>query len=312
MPSCKLLAIFLFIALSPITACADANDHAEPPRSSDPDTPAADAPATQAATTQPATTKPAWPPLYRPYARILARFVDKKGGVNYESLQRHRTDLDTFTQSIADLDPNILKQWDKSDQLAFWINAYNALTLQAIVDHYPFTKRTDKSQPANSIRQIPGVWDKLKFTVMAKPLTLNDIEHNIIRKQFNEPRIHLALVCASGGCPALRAEPFIAERLDKQLNAEAKRFLANPVKFHITKDGRVALSSIFDWYGQDFLPLDQRKEKANDRAAKQAAVITFITRFVDEKTANALRAYRGKIRWLDYDWSLNEQPTPKR
>ena len=311
MPSCKLLAILL-IALYPITACADANDPAEPPKSSESDTPTADAPTTQPATTQPATTTPAWPPLYRPYARLLAHFVDKKGGVNYESLQQRRADLDTFTRSIAHLDPNTFKQWDKPDQLAFWINAYNALTLQSIVDHDPFTKRTDKSQPANSIRQIPGVWDKLKFTVMAKPLTLNDIEHNIIRKQFNEPRIHLALVCASGGCPALRAEPFIAERLDKQLNAEAKRFLADPVKFHITKDGHVALSSIFDWYGQDFLPPDQRKERANDRAAKQAAVLTFIARFVDEKTADALGAYRGKIRWLDYDWSLNEQPTPKR
>src|SRR3990172_4988462 len=116
---------------------------------------------------------------YENYAHVLRTYIDDRGMVDYKNLQQGR---------------------DKK-RIAFWINSYNALTLEAILNHYPIRPSVLKSlvYPQNSIRQIPGVWDELQFSVVGRAVTLNQIEHEFLRKEFNEPRIHFALVCASKG-----------------------------------------------------------------------------------------------------------------
>ena len=147
---------------------------------------------------------------YENYEAVLKANVDDAGMVNYSKLKANHEQLDKYINAITKLDKNSFEKWVDPEKIAFWLNAYNTLTLKAIIDNYPIKPSFLKARfyPENSIRQIPGVWDKLKFNVMGEKLTLSQIEHEILRKDFKEPRIHMAMVCAAMGCPALRNEPF--------------------------------------------------------------------------------------------------------
>ncbi len=242
------------------------------------------------------------------YATVLSNYVDDRGMVDYRGLKANCADLDRFVGFMADLDPNTYRGWSEPEKIAFWINAYNALTLQTIIDHYPIKKGGVISGlrfPENSIRQIPGVWDSIAHTVMGKSMTLEHIEHEILRKQFDEPRIHMALVCAAMGCPPLRNEPFSGDRLDEQLDDQSRKFLATPSKFRLNSEGgTVYLSSIFNWFGQDFVSKYGRKNRG---ANPIEAVLIFASKYVDQSSAARLVAGNLKVKYLDYDWSLNEQ-----
>ncbi len=147
---------------------------------------------------------------YEDYSVILANYVDGEGRVDYKKLKKNETKLMAFIHSLESLEPDVYRSWHKEEKIAFWINAYNALTLEAIVKNYPIKSSFFKSLrfPKNSIRQIPGVWNTMTFTVMEEEVTLDFIEHQVLRKEFQEPRIHLALVCTARGCPPLRKEPY--------------------------------------------------------------------------------------------------------
>jgi uncharacterized membrane protein YdjX (TVP38/TMEM64 family) len=196
----------------------------------------------------------------------------------------------------------------------FLINAYNALTLEAIISNYPIKSSLTASllYSQNSIRQIPGVWDRLYFLVMGREMTLNHIEHEILRKHFDEPRIHLALVCAAMGCPPLRNDPYDSEWLDEQLDDQARRFLSNPLKFRIDRDKRVVyLSSIFKWYGEDFVKSFGQDGGSSKHSPAEQAVLNHIGRYLNADDRGFLVAGSYDIKYLDYDWSLNEQGANK-
>jgi hypothetical protein len=244
------------------------------------------------------------------YADALKANVNDQGMVNYAQLKAHSEKLDAFLNSIAGLDRKTYDGWPEAEQIAFWLNAYNACTLKAIADHYPIQSSFFASlhYPKNSIRQISGVWDELKFTVMGRPMTLDGIEHGVLRKDFHEPRIHMALVCAAMGCPPLRNEPYTGERLSAQLDDQARRFLSNPAKFRIDRDaGRVYLSSIFKWFGDDFIPKYGIADAYGDHSKKERATLHFAAGCLDKDDADYLSAGNYKVEYLDYDWSLNEQ-----
>jgi hypothetical protein len=195
-------------------------------------------------------------------------------------------------------------------RLAFWINAYNALTLTAIVNYYPIQPVLPEPSPipSNSIRQIPGVWDKLQFKVIGRQFTLDQIEHEVLRKQFNEPRIHVALVCAAKSCPPLRNEPFVGQGLESQLQDQTRRFLSDPSKFRIERARRrVLLSSIFHWYGEDFVSTYGTDKVFVGQRPIERAVLNFISQHLDSQGRDYLIRERYRIEYLDYDWSLNEK-----
>jgi len=246
---------------------------------------------------------------YDDYAAVLEAYVNEAGLVDYKTLAKNRERLDAFAAAIAGLNRAVYDKWSDKQKTAFWINAYNALTLEAIVAHYPIRSSLARSvvYPKNSIRQIPGVWDKLRFTVMGRNMTLNDIEHGTLRKRFDEPRIHMALVCAAMGCPPLRREPYVAERLDAQLDDQARRFLGDPRKFRIDREkGRVYLSPIFKWFAGDFVKKHGTKEAFGGRSEPQRAVLHFISRYLSTKDKQYLRQANYSIKYLKYDWSLNQ------
>ena len=195
---------------------------------------------------------------YTKYDALLRAHVDSEGYVDYPGLLAKRADLDRFVASMGAVTDAEYTAWPEPEQLAFWINAYNAITLKYILDHYPIQKGSFLSglrYPANSIRQIDGVWDTLSSKVVGEERTLEDIEHEILRAQFGDARIHVAIVCASIGCPPLRNEAFVADTLEEQLDGQARTFLSDPTKFRIDRTGStVHISSILQWFGKDFVP----------------------------------------------------------
>lgn len=247
---------------------------------------------------------------YDDYTAVLQQ-VDDQGLVNYDHLKQHPEALKHFQKALADLPAKTLKEWPKEKQLALWINAYNALTLVAIVEHYPIKPSALKSLkfPKNSIRQIDGVWDKLIFNVAGRKLTLNQIEHEIIRKEFKTPEIHLALVCAAVSCPSLRSEPYQAEKINTQFQDQVRHFVADPRKFKIDRSSNtVYLSKIFEWFADDFTERFSPESGFAGHKLAQCAVLNYLSRHLDPDDATYLQNQSYQIKYLDYDWTLNEQP----
>jgi hypothetical protein len=247
---------------------------------------------------------------YADYAAVLAKYDDANGLIDYKKLKAHPDKLDGFLSAMTSLDPKTYDRWGSEAKIAFWLNAYNALTLKVIIDHYPIhpTLFGALLYPKNSIRQIPGVWDKIQFDVMKKKVTLGEIEDEVLRKQFNEPRIHMALVCASLGCPILRNEPYVGDKLSAQLDDQSRRFLANPGKFSIDREKeKVWLSPIFKWFGTDFIQKYGNDKIRSGSSDAEKAVLNFVSGYISREDGDFIRNADFKIGYLDYDWSLNEQ-----
>lgn len=244
------------------------------------------------------------------YANALNAYVDDKGMVNYAGLQANPDDLNRFLTSAANLDPEAFAAWSDAERIAFWCNVYNAYTLKAIINHYPIRASFigGLRHPKNSIRQIPGVWDTMTWPVMGKELTLDNIEHDTLRVEFDEPRIHAALVCAAMSCPPLRNEPYDGARLDEQLDDQMVQYLADPDRFRIDRGSNtVYLSSILKWYGEDFVKSYAVDDAFQEHGEVERAVLNAIAPYVGEDDAAYLRSAAFAIEYLDYDWSLNEQ-----
>ncbi|MEM7395980.1 MAG: DUF547 domain-containing protein, partial [Verrucomicrobiota bacterium] len=186
---------------------------------------------------------------YDDYAYILKTYVQQDGLVDYAGIKKDRKRLDQFVVQMGKLDERTFTQLPEKQRLAFWINAYNALTLQGVINHYPMKSFRDVGSIFNSTQ------DKLKFKVMGKTMTLNHIEHKILRKEFNEPRLHVAINCAAYDCPRLRNDVYLPEKLESQLTEQSKEFIDHPDKFRIdTVKRKIYLSKIFKWLGDDWIP----------------------------------------------------------
>jgi hypothetical protein len=247
------------------------------------------------------------------YARVLQVYVDDFGRVDYEALKTAPDDLEAFLRSAADLESAAYTAWTEAAQIAFWINVYNACTLKVIIDHYPIRRSGLRglAYPGNSIRQISGVWDRITFLILGKGKTLDDIEHTVLRREFDEPGIHMALVCAARSCPFLRREPFIGTRLAEQLADQARRFLSSPRNFSIDFERRIVfLSSIFKWFRKDFVSRFGPDNILPGFKREESAVLAFISRFIPESGSRFLRAGNYRVKYLDYDWSLNDRRVP--
>jgi hypothetical protein len=211
---------------------------------------------------------------------------------------------------LAALDPEVFGKWSDKEKIAFWINAYNALTLRVIIDNYPIKASFFNALrfPQNSIRQIKGVWDEIQFPVMGRNMTLDNIEHDTLRSQFDEPRIHVALVCAALGCPPLRNEPYISARLESQLDDQARRFFKDPGIFRVDREeGRIYLSSIFKWFGGDFVKAYGSGTGFKGKGETERAVLNFASNYLDRDEKSYLEKGGYSISYLPYDWSLNEK-----
>ncbi len=219
------------------------------------------------------------------YDRLLKKYVSAQGLVNYKALKADPAALDQYLALLSKNPP--AAAWSKNEQMAYWINAYNAYTLRLILDHYPLKSIKD----IGSKIKIPFVttpWAAKFFSIGGEKMSLDNIEHGILRKNYDDPRIHFALVCASLSCPRLRSEAYTPARLEAQLEAAGRDFLNNPAKNKVGP-ASAQLSKYFDWYKADW-------EKNGQSVPKW--VNKYSTVKMDDKTP---------IGYLDYNWNLNGQ-----
>ena len=232
--------------------------------------------------------------LNRKFTAILSAYV-KDGGVDYKSLRKDPR-LKEYCDQLAQTDPQTLPS-DKA-RLAFWINAYNAYTLKLICENYPIKSINDLSFGGLYLGTVlkKTIWDKPVALIDHQLMTLNTIEHKIIRPLFKDPRVHFALVCGARSCPPLRSEAYEEDKLDDQLNDQGRRFLNSGDKNTFDPERKVAyVSSIFSWFARDF-------------GRQKKDLLLFLSQFVPEDIARAIKKEPGqwKIRYKAYDWSLNE------
>lgn len=228
---------------------------------------------------------------------ILAAHV-RDGLVDYVALQSDER-LDRYLAQLDSTRPESLAS--EAERLAYWINAYNAYTLKLVAEHYPVKSIHDIGTGGRIIgwliKRTP--WDIRFAKVGGVEMTLNEIEHEVIRKRFAEPRIHFAIVCAAVSCPPLRSEAYFADRLDEQLDEQTRLFL-NDVRSnrYDLKRGLATLSPIFSWFSEDF---------GSDDSAVMAFVAPYLKPGYAAMIINQPEDWR--VRYSDYDWSLNEQPS---
>ena len=236
-------------------------------------------------------------PLYAPWARVLSTYVDGEGLVDYAALRdRGIDDLRAFMDAIAEVDPGALES--DPERMAFWINAYNAIVVWQVVERYPI----------ESVRDVGALWGlvggffKTRYRIASADLHADDIEHGVLRAQFDDARIHWALVCGAFGCPRLIARPYLPADLDRVLDERAHEFIAQPRALQIdAASATLYLSEYFDWYAADF-------------EEESATVLDYVLRYAVADDAAWIRENRDRlrVRYLEYDWELNDRPAGPR
>jgi hypothetical protein len=226
--------------------------------------------------------------------QLLQTYVDESGGVNYGALKASTEDSKLLDDYITQLSSASLKKRStKDEQMAYWINAYNAVTVKGILQEYPTTSiRNHTSEKKGEY----NLWKNLLLNVGGQQASLDAIEHKVLRP-MGDPRIHFAIVCASKGCPRLLNEAFVAGTISEQLDTNARHFFSIPQNFQYDAQRRsFKLSAIMQWFGTDF-------------GQSQAAQLKAIAKYLPTKEAQAAaNANAVKVSFLDYSWDLNEQP----
>jgi hypothetical protein len=224
------------------------------------------------------------PPSHELWDSLLSRYVSSEGKVNYPGFLESEQELDAYLELLNSMPPDT-SQWSESEQLAYWINAYNAFTIKLIVDNYPIQSIQDL-HPFPYIPFFHTVWHKKLFRINGLPISLDHIEHALLRVQFEEPRIHFAINCASVSCPPLFNRAYQPHLLDKQLENAARGFMGNP-EFNQIGPDQLRLSSIFQWFQGDF--------------TRKGSLVAYIQHYTEIPLSENI-----DIDYLPYDWRLNE------
>ncbi|RFM25379.1 MAG: DUF547 domain-containing protein [Candidatus Thermochlorobacter aerophilum] len=221
---------------------------------------------------------------------LLKTYV-QNGKVNYAALKQDKR-LDEYLQQLSEADPEALPT--REEKIAFWINAYNAYTLKLVVDNYPIKSITDLSALGYLSLPFDSPWKRKFCKVGGKTYSLDEIEHDILRGKFGEEQIHFAVNCASESCPVLRSEAYTGAKLGAQLREQAEAFLRDSTRNHIKLEGNTLyLSKIFEWYRSDF-------------ESKKGSLLKYIAQFFSGEERERLESGNITIKFLDYNWNLNE------
>lgn len=210
---------------------------------------------------------------------LLRQHVSEDGNVDYKGFIKDSVKFKQYLALLSKNHPNE-KNWSREERLAYWINAYNAFTIKLIMDYYPVKSIKDIK---DGIPFVSTVWDIKFIKIEDREYDLNNIEHGIVRPTFKDPRIHMALNCASVSCPKLQNRAYTADKVNEQLDEAAREFLSDDSRNKISPT-KPQVSSIFKWYGGDF-----------------DSVTDFINKYSKEKINK-----NAKLEYLDYNWGLNE------
>lgn len=239
---------------------------------------------------------------------FLKQYVHN-GHVNYKAMLKGRYPLDHYIKLLGKYPAKTLSKESRNNQMAFYINAYNAITIKIILDNYPpVDSGMFSSGKFKSIKNITGVWNKIKTRVGGAMLTLDEIEHDILRAKFNRPSVHFVLVCASVSCPKLQSYAFSGKKLKRQLDDCAREFLNDKKRNKFCKNcNTIVLSKIFKWYGNDFTRKYGVNSTLNKKYGKKlGAVLHFAGKYIPKEYSESLQSTDKNIEFLDYNWGLNE------
>jgi len=207
---------------------------------------------------------------------------------DYAALKEDPDKLITYLDTLAAVKRSEYDAWTREQQMSFLINLYNAATLKLVIDHYPI----------ESIREIGGLlrspWKQSVVRMFGEMVTLDHVEHEVLRPDFKEPRIHFAVNCASIGCPDLRSEAIRAVDLDRQLEEQTQAFLSDRTRNHFDAENKTLhLSPIFKWYSEDFVE-------------SSGSIATFVAPYLSDREQATIEQGDIRIRHTDYNWNLNE------
>jgi len=235
-------------------------------------------------------------PLHRPFDQILDANV-RDGFVYYRALQSSRGALERYITSL-NVPAATYENWSKPQQMAFWVNAYNAFVLQTVIAHYPLH---------GTIRSIPGAFDKTNWRAAGRPVTLDQIEKTIL-PDFKEPRLYLALGRGAVGGGRLRSEAYTAERLDKQLADIQTEFVNNAHMYRLDRlTNTLSVTPILSWREADFVAVYDTKDPAfAQRSPLERAVVAFITPHLMFSEKEFVQKNEWKMAFLEMDWKLND------
>lgn len=243
------------------------------------------------------------------FDRLLQRFVDHEGRVNYSALKQDSRDLDQYYHLIATFSPDSHPDLfpSESHKLAYWINAYNATAIKTVLTYYPISSVLDVKPPAALffLSEKSGFFVFQRLTYGGKTTSLYYLGNGVIRERFQEPRIHFALNCAALGCPRLPRQAFSGEDLERQLDQETRKFLSEARNFRIDHSGKtIYMSSIFKWYEDDFLNWYQK-----NYSESKASLVNYIALYLTSDKAAELKEHGNQyaLRFLPYDWGLNDK-----
>lgn len=241
------------------------------------------------------------------FSAQLEKYVTDSG-VNYTEWKSHPEPLKEYLRALSKIDKNEYQKLSQDEKLVFWINAYNAYTIKLVLDNYPI-RGTKTYYPTSSIRQIEGFWENNSIELVGRKVTLESMEHDILRRDFQEPRTHFAVVCAAKGCAPISRAAYSASTIDEQLNNAAKAFLSNPKNVKIDYDKKtIEVSSLFKWFPLDFanvVGLGKRFPPPTD----DEIVASYILSEQPEATLKNFgpddsKAF--KVIYKEYDWGLND------
>src|SRR5688572_5046496 len=243
--------------------------------------------------------------LHRPLDEILDVYV-RDGLVYYRALQGDRGRLDRYVQSLADTSADTIKTWEPGRQLAFWINAYNAFVLRTVIDHYPIRGKA-KEYPPNSIRQIPGAFERRTHRAGGRTLTLDALEREVIAA-FGDPRALLALGRGAQGGGRLKSEAFTSDRLDAQLTTMTSELVTRrELVFVDVPNGVLSVSPMFSWREDVFTKLADRAPAVfQGRSPLERAVLFMIDPLLVPNESEFVRKNTFRMAFHEFDWSLND------
>lgn len=248
---------------------------------------------------------------HKTFDELLGKYVNDAGNVNYEAWKQSEEDMDALNNYLSkmtsvtpDTHPDLFSS--DEDRMAYWINLYNALVIDTVLDHYPLDSVRDiEISLASRVVEGLGFFSDYQFKVGSKKRSLNDIEHGILRERYKDPRIHFVVNCASTSCPPLIPEAYTGEKLFQKMEKQTRKFLNDPDQYRINEDQQnIYLSRILDWYREDFTSYLK-----NEKEIESPDVLDYVLLYAEESIQKKVKKARDEnytIKFLDYDWSLND------
>ncbi|MBI4534036.1 MAG: DUF547 domain-containing protein [Candidatus Melainabacteria bacterium] len=253
-------------------------------------------------------TFPAWAAFdhsHLTFTKELKKYVDGPL-VHYASWKQHPQGLGLYLKQLETLQLEEYKKFTESQKKALWINAYNAIMIKIVLEHYPI-KGDKPYYPPHSMRQIPNVWESQCFKVAGQDVNLYRIEHDIIRREFSDPRMHFVVVCASKGCPRLHNSAYVSETIEQDLDEATKEYFANPNNIQYDPQGsEIRVSKLFKWFPLDFASQAGLNMASFPPPSDDAIVLSYVLRHAPAEIRSQLEDKEIHITYRPFDWLLND------